>query len=1660
MAIDNVFQGQSFYFFAMDSTTESTLEGIIWQHGGTRHRELQVHTSYVVVSPWLSDEQKLTAFQLGPPVMHSDFLLAKAKPSVTPTGATSRPPLSAPVTPSVAKLQNETPLAAHNRSGHSRTKPAASAYSVSAAGQSVSGNLSAVSQSFTSFHLSSSAPSITRPATNTTSTPTDPLNDSDPFPAAMDPMQGMFSSWADEFNSDSDSLSEEDNSGSESDDEGSISYRGGRSVPPSGPGRSASINTASHSSVVGSAEPRPASLPPPAHRKSPPRSVKLHSSQNERYLRVPHNRFLDHVLAPHLTHATSNDATTSSNLGEEKTNERFEWQSVLSSALTGELMKSEKKRLKQSEAMPTLQSHNAEIWLELRAYISCQSVIKEENTLTTQRARIPDILHEVQRFRLPDECTDTLTALSPVKKLLARLDFVESLYPTRKELSTHYPVYASSRFQAKMEALISWCSTNISLITYYTILQKWTGSSTLQTHEPSHHSESLPRLPDKQANEPATEIVLEVIPPAERSNATRIESVVDNIDFSKLTAKADLFKHLSNIKALKRQTQTSFIERLLKENGLAKTFGSQTLKMIDRLLWEVRNSMQTHYKEFEFMRLPCNPPSLVPLLQFPSNLLLDYLRIRLEYFHRNPPYKLTSLIIVEQMLEDMRYSLQLSTYYKSWHSEIVGNLPHWPIKVPIDTEYDSIMLDYLRFYYQLVMVKLRFPQEGKEMKETDYILTEWTFIQKITPHIKFGEWETAKQFCEQVAFVSKRLLRGFERRLQNPPLYPPRKVYNFFSNVMNNFRIRLRKLSALLSKDITMSLLNSAQYHFDHAQPLVDALLAHNHTLLYTGGYFERQGVYIFCSPACLQNHEVIDLLLYSCISLTILDELPGHLYLVLIRTDTGIHFPGNVVQENLEYVDLRLPRNTMRLVSNNLQTLDYDRTYLIPLLTQRDHPVGDTLPSNPQTSSMDVINLQPWRHSMANIPKVDREIRRLRRLSAQLIEKIINCAYLTRSLASKLPTVDVVQECFVFIFGFSKQFLALLDLRRQRSLRIQLLRMCIEWLNFIILDCDQKEPKTHRWTVAALDATMNMTNNGNVLNLDDAEFETLKKRVGTCFSTLIHHINVFGIASDTERRIDRSSAQAQYLRDRRLSRLKLIRGTYRRVTLGTKPDQDDQGQILVNQEATRTGDKSKQNDNTLLSPFFASEAAGSAGIGTWLSPGRAVACPLLYDLAEIPEESDEPEEGTPQVLTPTPEEEDRWVADRFLPSFQTESRLALAQLEGQRYQHLQAMRLVGRVLDLSHPENQPLVYLASFSSNISIRWQQGKLIGRGTFGDVYAALNLDTGELMAVKEIKFPDVVSLRTMYKDLVEEMAVMEVLDHPNVVSYHGVEVHRDRVYIFMELCQQGSMKTLLDNGPLENEDYVRTWTLQILRGLLYLHRNGIVHRDIKPDNLLFNDQGLVKLVDFGAAKVLAQNHTLRRSKKGEVSKLNANSGLVGTPMYMAPEVIASQECGRHGAQDIWSLGCCVLAMVTGRHPWPNLDNQWAIMFHAVTSPPPLPDPSQFSTAGLNFLKQCFIHNPNQRPSAQELLDHPWLRGADQLIQQQIQQQSSYSVAAASDPSLGTNGNSGGITTSLSSAEALNTSDIGDLVDSHPSTANSSGVVNSPGQGLREDTRRWGI
>ncbi|KAJ0267349.1 Mitogen-activated protein kinase kinase kinase 9 [Hirschfeldia incana] len=262
---------------------------------------------------------------------------------------------------------------------------------------------------------------------------------------------------------------------------------------------------------------------------------------------------------------------------------------------------------------------------------------------------------------------------------------------------------------------------------------------------------------------------------------------------------------------------------------------------------------------------------------------------------------------------------------------------------------------------------------------------------------------------------------------------------------------------------------------------------------------------------------------------------------------------------------------------------------------------------------------------------------------------------------------------------------------------------------------------------------------------------------------------------------------------------------------------------------------------------------------------------------------------------------------------------------------------------------------------SIITSWQKGGLLGRGSFGSVFEGISGD-GDFFAVKEVSLLEQGSqAQECIQQLEGEIALLSQLQHQNIVRYRGTAKDGSNLYIFLELVTQGSLSKLYHRYQLR-DSVVSTYTRQILDGLKYLHDKGFIHRDIKCANILVDASGAVKLADFGLAKV---------------SKLNDIKSCKGTPFWMAPEVINPKRTNGYGSSaDIWSLGCTVLEMLTGRIPYCDLENPVQALFRIGRGV--LPDiPDTLSLDGRDFITKCLKVDPEERPTAAELLNHPFVR-----------------------------------------------------------------------------------
>ncbi|XP_076662424.1 serine/threonine-protein kinase msn isoform X12 [Halictus rubicundus] len=270
------------------------------------------------------------------------------------------------------------------------------------------------------------------------------------------------------------------------------------------------------------------------------------------------------------------------------------------------------------------------------------------------------------------------------------------------------------------------------------------------------------------------------------------------------------------------------------------------------------------------------------------------------------------------------------------------------------------------------------------------------------------------------------------------------------------------------------------------------------------------------------------------------------------------------------------------------------------------------------------------------------------------------------------------------------------------------------------------------------------------------------------------------------------------------------------------------------------------------------------------------------------------------------------------------------------------------------------------------------EVVGNGTYGQVYKGRHTKTGQLAAIK---------VMDVTEDEEEEIKLeINVLkrysNHRNIATYYGAFVKKsspgkdDQLWLVMEYCGAGSVTDLVKStkGQSLKEEWIAYISREILRGLSYLHSNKVIHRDIKGQNVLLTDNAEVKLVDFGVSAQL--DRTIGR-----------RNTFIGTPYWMAPEVIACDEnpdATYDNRSDLWSLGITALEMAESQPPLCDLHPMRAL-FLIPRSPPPRLKSKKWSKKFHSFIETVLVKDYHQRPYTEQLLKHPFIR--DQPTERQV-------------------------------------------------------------------------
>ncbi|KAF2131473.1 Ssk2-type MAP kinase [Dothidotthia symphoricarpi CBS 119687] len=1080
--------------------------------------------------------------------------------------------------------------------------------------------------------------------------------------------------------------------------------------------------------------------------------------------------------------------------------ERLEWHSMLANVLTGDVVKQEKKRLIGSTETQGDSTMKAEIWMGIRAKVCGRSLQAQRRLVDDARGRTRAHLESIVSFEVEGAAEAGQTAAQQVEDIVKKIEKIEGAYPTRQALEAAYPRAASQPYKDACDAVIAWHNTIALISTEMSVLRKWVGN--------------------------------------------------EELDFTKPRPRSSQDHHLTD--------ESSFIDRILKEDGLKSLQGDTNLLIpLEKVIQKAKTTLIANAEGFADRHLPPYIEELLTLINFPSRLLQEIIKVRLSYAKKIKDPSQQGVMMAEQMIVQFQILLRMAGQVKESYLVISRPEPGWDLPPCIEENFDLVVLDALKFYFKMLNWKLA--ANKNTFKEAEILEQEWDFCNKLGRQLQGGDVETAEQFSILTSKSLTRLSAHFERELQRrPDELTGSEMEKRYKQILDSVRVRQRKLFRF-SRILTTRFENCTEYNINHIDldmeqlgDLYEALVVTGHFLVETTGG-NNTGVYVIASPVLIDRPKDIQSLLTTCYHTEEGPEDPSNPYVLILRPEEPLYWSGQSLSADIHEPHLDLKPGRLRLVADGSQ--------------QR---LANANLSFSQAIGFELNTLIDQR---ANLPRVNQELQKIKKTAYKLSNTIMDSVEIVRKQTTGLDCQDLIQTCFAFATEFGQRSVLYMDYNRRAMNNIKLTRLALDWVSFICDDCIASDRKTFRWAVVALEFAMMMTRGQNILSISDEEYAQLRMKVGGCMSLLISHFDIMGA---------RSTIAAQAERQR----LNAIAG---KNSLDPTNSKDDDEAIELTQMQ-------------------------------W-----------VQRLDEI---------------------------DMFRKDKEAER------------------QALGRVLEDSNEADRALTYLSSSATNVTLRWQQGQFVGGGTFGSVYAAMNLDSNHLMAVKEIRLQDPQLIPTIVAQIRDEMGVLQVLDHPNIVSYYGIEPHRDKVYIFMEYCSGGSLAGLLEHGRIEDETVIMVYALQMLEGLAYLHDAGVVHRDIKPENILLDHNGVIKYVDFGAAKLIArQGRTL--AAEHNATRQGRQGSMTGTPMYMSPEVIRGGSTGRHGAVDIWSLGCVILEMATGRRPWASMDNEWAIMYHiAQGDPPQLPTKDQLSDTGIDFLKKCFERDPARRASAVELLQHEWI------------------------------------------------------------------------------------
>uniref|UniRef100_A0A8C2KTX5 Mitogen-activated protein kinase kinase kinase 4 n=1 Tax=Cyprinus carpio TaxID=7962 RepID=A0A8C2KTX5_CYPCA len=1199
------------------------------------------------------------------------------------------------------------------------------------------------------------------------------------------------------------------------------------------------------------------------------------------------------------------------------------------------------------------------------------------------------------------ECQEHLqrqrVAFDQVKRVMSLLESVEALYPSLQTLQKDYEKYAARDFQGRVQALCLWLNITQDLNQKLRVMGTVLGLRDLSRIGWPIFEIPSPRCSrgneDDEVDEDETESTATFTADNDGDEKTLSEATSDGEHSPCSTPKFS--RLLSEEEFLPRDNETCycptaiyrpFVDKALKQMGLRKLI-LRLHKLMDRSLQRSRTALLSHmptqelsavpgyslqhcdylpelsrhvsgqveeeaesgrvsWKDLVDMNLPSFRPAFLVLCRVLLNVIHECLKLRLEQRPAGEPSLLSIKQLVRECKEVLKGGLLMKQYYQFMLQDVVTDPQGLQTNANID-EFEEdlhkmleVYFDYMRSWIQMLQ---QLPQASHSLK--NLLEEEWNFTKVITPYIRGGEAQSGKLFCDIAGMLLKStgdfLDAGLQKsgnefwecaddstasdEIRRSVIETSRSLKELFHEARERASKALG-FAKMLRKDLEIA----AEFRLTSGVPsLLQALEARNYVKVQIPGLEDLQ-VFVPCD--LMEQRLVILQLLNAAAGKDCSkepDEIPeDEAYLLISKhasTDGDwTEWDGTVLKlvPQMETVD------TLRAMKlDNLLLVVMQSAHLGIQRKAFQQSMEELLTlSREQTSSQPLIvsALEQLKNEALQLCiKINTAIDRVDYMFTSEFEAEVEE---TEKATLQQYYREAMIQGYNFAFEYHKEVVRLMSGEFRRRIGERYIAFARKWMNFVLTKCESGRGTRPRWATQGFDF-LQAIEAAFISALPEDDFLSLQALMNECIGHVIGKPH--------------SPVSSMYFGPR---------NSPRPVKVPRCHSDPPNPYLFIPSSHSDSFRVSSVHENDRLS---------------------SVAAELQFkSLSRHSSPTEDREEPSYPKADPSSTARRSWELRNFISQSKDTAarqspmeavRRSVRIFDDKHYAFMRRRNIIGQVCNT--PKSYDNVMHVGLRK-VTFKWQRGNKIGEGQYGKVYTCINVDTGELMAMKEIRFQP--NDHKTIKETADELKIFEGIKHPNLVRYFGVELHREEMYIFMEYCDEGTLEEVSRLGLQEH--VIRLYSKQITTAINVLHEHGIVHRDIKGANIFLTSSGLIKLGDFGCSVKLKNN---AQTMPGEV-----NSTL-GTAAYMAPEVITRAKGEGHGrAADIWSLGCVLIEMVTGKRPWHEYEHNFQIMYKVGMGHKP-PIPEKLSTEGKDFLDHCLESEPKQRWTASALLDHPFVK-----------------------------------------------------------------------------------